>query len=100
MNIRVSTQIISRKKILIPVGVFLIFVIVLQIWVMNRLSNLGAMSIEIDQSKATLALENQILENQIADKSALQKLKPLADNLGFTNQFKIESIESVKIASR
>lgn len=89
-----SNRTYSKRKILIPVFVFGLFLVVFQIWILNRLANLGQQSIEIERLKANLILENQLLENKIDHYSSLQKIKPLAGNLGFTTNYKLESIQA------
>lgn len=62
----------------------------MQIWVLNRLSTFGEKISQIERNKTSLKMDNQILENQIAQYSALQKIKVQATNLGFQSSKNIE----------
>lgn len=61
----------------------LILMVILQIWAMNRLAVLGEKITQIEQTKITLARENQLLENKVASQASLQYIQRVADNLGF-----------------
>ncbi len=75
-----------RKRIIIFIILLLIPLIILEIWAANRLSNYGSKISKIEESKAQLVLENEILENEIAQKSSLKEIENQAQNLGFENK--------------
>lgn len=62
---------------------FLIVVFVLEIWVSNRLSTNGRQIQDIKKIQADLILENQILENSIAQNMSLGIIEQRAKSLGF-----------------
>lgn len=76
-------QHVFNKKIIF--GVFLIFIalVVLEIWAVNRLATFGEKINQIERLKAQIHLENQILENQIAQGSSIKNLKDLTMDAGF-----------------
>lgn len=65
----------------------------------NRLATMGAKIAQLDQVKNSLDLENQLLESQIAQKSALNNIDQKASDLGFKPIGQVESINSPKIAA-
>lgn len=69
-------------------------VFLLEIWMVNRLSTSGDKIQELKQTRASLQLENQVLESHIAQQSSLVSLEGKAVNLGFDS---IKTIEYVKI---
>lgn len=77
--------VVSRRRIVGMGMVGLIVMVVVQIWSMNRLAVLGNKITQIEETKAALVRENQILENQVASKASLQYIQKLADNLGFNS---------------
>lgn len=77
--------VVSRRRV-VGLGVFgLVIMVVLQIWAMNRLAVLGEKITQIEENKATLVMENQLLENRVASKASLQYIQKVADNLGFNS---------------
>lgn len=81
----------SLFKIIIPV---LIFVFLLEIWMVNRLATYGNKIQEIKQAKAQLELENQVLENLVAENSSLISLEEKAAHWGFDSAKNWEYIKS------
>ncbi|OGE71100.1 hypothetical protein A2617_04165 [Candidatus Daviesbacteria bacterium RIFOXYD1_FULL_41_10] len=65
----------------------------LQFWVVNRLTTMGGKIAEIKASKLKLQVENKVLENAIASKSALLELSEKAKGFGFE---KINTPEYIK----
>jgi hypothetical protein len=60
-----------RKRILVSLMLILIPVVVAQIWVANRLSVYGEKINKLEQTRMQLVLDNQVLENQIAQAASL-----------------------------
>ncbi len=78
----------SQKKLfrLIKISIFfLIIVFVIEIWVVNRLSTYGQRIQDIKQTQTNLILENQILENSIAQNMSLHIIEQRAGMLGFSS---------------
>lgn len=89
----------SKNRILrgIKAGAIIFLVVFfLEIWMVTRLSTYGHKIQELKVAKANLELENQIIENQIAEKSSLISLEEKAEAYGFSN---IKNLEYVKPAS-
>ncbi len=90
---------ISRRKLIIFLGVVLCLGVILQIWVMNRMATFGEQLTGIERTRQQLTLENQILENQIAKMSSLQTIKVYAANLGFRPISSITYVRTPNLAS-
>lgn len=76
-------------------------VIVLEIWSLNRLSTYGEQISSLEKTKASLKLDNQILENEIAQKSSLRIMENISKSYGFKNISKVEYVKDLNsIASR
>lgn len=82
-----------NRKILFAVILFIIIITIIEIWVVNRLSTFGAQILALEKSQESLKLENKILENQIAEKAALIKVKEESKKMGFDSIQKIEYIK-------
>lgn len=66
-------------------AVFLLAVLFLEIWSVNRLSTYGEKIQDIKSAKVILELENQVLENQIAQDASLTAIEVKASALGFNS---------------
>lgn len=78
----------QQKKIFRLIKIFLsllIVVFVLEIWIANRLSTNGQQIQDIKKNQSDLILENQVLENLIAENMSLSKIEQRARNLGFSS---------------
>lgn len=76
-----------RQRILKSIrlgAVILLVVLFLEIWAANRLSTYGDKIQDIKSAKMAIELENQVLENQIAQQSSLASIEIRAVALGFT----------------
>lgn len=82
-----------KRRIVLFCLIAIVSVVVLEIWVMNRLSTYGEKIGEIEHAIESLRLENQILENKVAQKSSLYQLKKYGANLGLDKIKKIEYID-------
>ena len=88
-----------KKRYLILITAAVLFLgLILEIWVMNRLSTFGEQIVKLERSAAELKLENKILENQIAEKSSLRAVKEYSRVLAFTNIKNITYIKPSEVA--
>lgn len=72
------------KKALILSGLILTVLAVLQIWAQNTLVSYGEKFDKLNQYKASLEIENQILENEIAEAISLDKVATASSLLGLS----------------
>ncbi len=77
----------------IPMIVGVILLVVTEIWATNRLATYGLEISGLQQSKTAIILENQLLENEIAQKSSLLNIETSSKDLGFG---KISNLEYIK----
>ena len=84
---------IKAARLIIVVFFLVLF---LEIWVVNRLSTFGHKIQDIKDSQASLELENQILESQIAKQASLLAIESKASALGFDS---LKNIEYIKPAN-
>ncbi len=77
----------------------LIFTLVAEIWVANGLSTYGMKLTVIDNKMKNLQLENQVLENEIAQRGSYNQVFSKASQLGFTDEKNFEYIDSFNLAS-
>lgn len=81
-------------------GVVLIFaVLILEIWVMNRLSTYGDKIDDLKINQKKLALENQVLENRIAQELSLVNIEGKASVLGLQTVKNVEYLKTSDLAS-
>ncbi|MDP3973649.1 MAG: hypothetical protein Q8P92_02325 [Candidatus Daviesbacteria bacterium] len=73
----------SKKYIILTLAAIFALVIV-EIWVNNTLLIYGEKFDNLSNIEKNLKLENQILENQIARETSLEKLSSKSAELGFT----------------
>lgn len=90
---RLETSSQMRKKIITLVAVLVVAVVFLEIWAVNRLATYGEQINKLEKAKAALLLENQVLENEIAQKSSLSEMAVLSEYLGFTKVSKMEYVQ-------
>lgn len=84
----INTNVMKHKRHPLPklfMGL-VIFLLLLQVVVSNRLSTAGIELNRIEEDIRNMAQENEILEERIASASALLTLKEKALELGFTRQ--------------
>ncbi|MBI4040022.1 hypothetical protein HY389_01560 [Candidatus Daviesbacteria bacterium] len=79
-------------------GVLFLVLLFLEIWMINRLSTYGEKINKIKQAQASLELENQVLENQIAQSASLLNIQEKANQLGFTQASRVEYIIGTSFA--
>lgn len=82
-----------KKRIFLTLGISIISLTILEIWVVNRLSTYGEQLSKLKDAKSSLLIENQVLENQIAQETSLYYVEQNSKNLGFA---KIKNIEYLK----
>lgn len=80
-------------------AVLFIAVFVLEVWLVNRLATYGDKIQELKQAQASLELENQVLENSIAEKMSLTSVEREAGELGFSSIKDIEFVKQTGLAS-
>ncbi len=81
-------------------GGVLIIVFLLEIWMVNQYTTSGTKLERLQQLKSSLELQNQILENHIAEETSLPQVESKATKLGFTPINQIQYIKSPSLASR
>lgn len=72
-----------RKKIIGLILLVVAGVAVLEIWMVNRLATYGEQLSKLEEIKGSLTTENELLENDIAEKSSLSHLGEKAKAEGF-----------------
>lgn len=82
----------SSKKPLILLGIFLLILIVAQIWVNNALVSDGEKLENIIKLKKTYEMENILMENEIANNLSLATIATRSSELGFLTPEKIQYI--------
>lgn len=95
-NIKSKNKILKSVKIL--AAVFLI-IFLFEVWMTSRLSTYGNKIQEIKNTQAKLQLENQVLENQIAQSTSLLSLEKKSTELGFDSIKNLEYYRPANIAS-
>jgi hypothetical protein len=81
------------KKRYLIFGILIILpLVLLEIWSVNRLATLGVEINKLENSAASLSLENQVLQNEIAKRSALSQVEAESKLLGFE---KVKTIQAV-----
>jgi len=82
-----------RKKLLALILVVVAVVAIMEIWMVNRLATYGEQLSKLDQIQDSLVTENELIENEIAQKSSLSHLGEAAKEQGF---YTIKNIEYFK----
>jgi len=87
----------SQKRVfrLIKIALcLLVLVFILEIWMVNRLSTYGKQIQNIKEAQGKLILENQILENSVAQNVSLKKIETRVQSFGFHDIKDLEYIKS------
>lgn len=92
-----DARIWSRKLVIAAIALVLPFVL-LEIWSINRLVTLGVQISTLENTKAALRLENQVLENEIAQKSSLATIESKAKLLGFDKINHLQVVQTPNLA--
>lgn len=88
----------SKKRVISLLVVLLVVVVIVEIWSANRLATYGEQINKIEQAKANLELENQILSNEVSKASSLAKLGDYATSLGFESISHIQYLQPENLA--
>ena len=80
-------------------GAFCVIVFILELWMVNRLSTDGQKIAEIQATEARLKLENQVLENTIAENSSITSLEQKVTSYGFDTSKNFLYIQPAIVAS-
>lgn len=95
-------QILSAPKlkyqIILLLSLMVLFATVLTIWSVNRLATVGEQITQLEKTKATLELENQLLEKKIAEKKSLTQIEQSSKQLGFGKIQKLEYVSDSGLA--
>lgn len=86
------------KKILLTLFLILFLGVVLEIWLVNRLSTLGEEISKLQYASEGLRLENQVLKNQIDKLSSLQSISSQVEELGFSKVANIQYLQQRGVA--
>ena|SRR5258708_23110914 len=89
---------IPKKKIVLSTMAGILVLVILEIWALNRLATYGEQILKFEKASNELKLENQILQNQIAQKSSLNKVEDQSFSLGFRPIHHIEYLGSSDVA--
>ncbi len=81
-------------------GLIVVIVVALfvEVWAVNRLSTSGAKINELKRQQASLELQNQVLEDKVAQSASLRTVSSQSGNLGFGSIKNIEYIKAEAIA--
>ena len=88
----------DRRKIVLFVIVIFLFVAIIEIWAVNRLSTYGEKLSMIEQQKQELTLENQTLGDEIATRSSLAEIEKYATAFGFVDTTKVSYLPNEGLA--
>ena len=83
----------SRKKPFVIIAACFLILVIAQIWVNNTVLGFGDRFESISKLKKALEMENQLLENEIADDSSLTNIATKGAELGFS---RLESIQYIR----
>lgn len=81
-----------RLKYAVPVSLLILSLVIIEIWVVHTLSGYGSKFKEIEKLQKNLELENQILENEIAHESSLNKIASSSATFGLEKPKKVQYI--------
>lgn len=79
---------------------FLGVILMIEILMINQYATYGTKVEQLYSLRDKLRLENQILANQIADKTSLDSLEQKAKSLGFSEINQVEYLKPQALASR
>ena len=77
----------------------LISTVILEIWLINRLASYGEKFNQVKQTQSAIELDNQMLENEISQKSSLSFTQEKANQLGFNSTKNIEYFKPEALAT-
>lgn len=88
-----ETKFYIKRKIVIVLVAIIIFVVMIEIWVANRLATFGEKINGLEATKYSLQLENDYLKNTIAQKKSLELNLKKSASVGFG---KVKNVEYIK----
>lgn len=80
------------KKYIALAVVSLFTLMLMEIWVSNNVADYGEKFAKLSQLTKTLSLENQVLENEIAQQQSLKNVASKSSELGFSQPESIQYI--------
>ena len=80
------------KKIVGLIVIFLLSLTIIEIWASNTVIAYGEKYEKLSLTEKNLKMENQILENEIADNSSLKTIASKSAELGFSASVSIQYI--------
>ncbi|MDO8429366.1 MAG: hypothetical protein Q7S88_01940 [Candidatus Daviesbacteria bacterium] len=89
----------SYLKYLKIIAVIFVLVLVAEVWMVNRLATFGSKLQDLKEEQVTVSLQNQILQNQIAEYVSLVTIDQRAKSLGFDTTLNLDYHLSKSIAS-
>ena len=89
---------ITKKKIIVTTLLIVVISLVLEIWSLNRLATFGDQIVKFESATADLSLENQMLENEIAKRSAFKTISEAANSIGFKRTTHVEFVSPPTVA--
>lgn len=87
-----------KKRIIIVLTSLILTLVILEIWVVNRLATYGDKINQLEKTKSVLKTGNNILKNQIAQKSSLREIEKVAKVIGFQEINKVGYIKDLSLA--
>lgn len=95
---RFALNFFITRKILFILFLILGLGVILEIWIVNRLSTYGAQISQIERSAGSLRIENQVLKNKLDLKSSIKEIEEKAKEMGFEKIKKVNAILPPDIA--
>ncbi len=95
-NLRLN--IFLKKRIVLGLCLTLFLGVLLEIWLMNRLSTFGEQIAQLEKTSVELQLENQIIKNEIDQKRSFAEVNRQADYFGFSKEYSIEYLPATSLA--
>lgn len=83
MTININLASFYSRKLLFVLVFAVLILVVLEIWAANRLATYGDQVYKLETAKESLRVQNEVLAEQIAEASSLQKVEVLAESLGY-----------------
>lgn len=80
--------------VIVILAAFTFFLVVIEIWAVNRLATVGEKINQLEASKANLKTENEALENEISKMVSLGKISKDAKEYGFEPLSNIEFLNA------
>ncbi len=87
-----------KKRVVLGLGLALLSGVILEIWLVNRLSTNGEQISKLEKTAFELQLENQILKNQIDQKKSISLIEKQAASLGLDRSYQIEYFKPDNLA--